>query len=142
MSNFLKQAYHHGQQHALAEFGLLGRTKTANRQKVLEDYAMAGLLGSGVGAAIDDDSALQGALIGAAGGVGAHGLGRHLHKALEDYTRGKVVVKGMPSGGHMPLEIRALGSTLTGVPGGLGAVGVSNMIDDGDESVLARLGLA
>ena len=102
---------------------------------------MAGLLGSGVGAAIDDDSALQGALIGAAGGVGAHGLGRHLYKALEDYTRGKVVVKGMPGGGHMPLEIRALGSTLTGVPGGLGAVGVSNMIDDGDESVLARLGV-
>ena len=139
MSNFLKQAYHHGQQHALAEFGLLGRTKTAYLppRSALAEYlgqplfrhSGAALTGAGVGALADDDSALEGALIGGLGGLGLNALG-----GLGRIER----MRKLPDIGPPSIE----GALLRGGLGGLGATGVSNMIDDDDESVLALLGLA
>jgi hypothetical protein len=131
---------------ALSQLGNGGRSKTANLQRALADNALAGLLGGGVGAAIDDDSALQGALIGAAGGVGAHQLSRLLSPYIQrSMARGVTDAGGLGYAGGEPTaalrNLYSLGAGAAGLGGGLGGVGVANMIDDDDESVLARLGL-
>ena len=129
----------------LANLGTGGRTKTANLHRALADNALAGLLGAGAGAAIDDDSALQGALIGAAGGIGAHQLRGLLARQMERNLAGKVTdVNGFGEIGEPTAllnNIRSAGAGLAGGLGGLGGVGISNMIDDDDESLLYRLGL-
>jgi hypothetical protein len=140
----LAAAYHAASQlRGLANLGTGGRTKTAlsvspeylatmaKLREIAPALGRAGgatLAGAGVGALADDDSALEGALLGGLGGLGLGALGAHARRSAMN----KVTDMAPPS---------IYGALGLGGLGGLGSVGVSNMIDDDDESVLARLGL-
>jgi hypothetical protein len=136
MNNFLKVAYEQGKVAALQEAGL---TKTAKspfdylvrennllRNQVIPRYLGATAAGAGVGALMDDDSALEGAL---AGGLG--GLGLYSSPAIIDEVSSLLGKKKMPliyDGGGPRLR----NAVMAGGLGGLGGGAIGNLVDDED----------
>jgi hypothetical protein len=139
MNNFLKVAYEQGKMAALQEAGL---TKTALTLAPPVEFALSPLArhlgataaGAGVGALIDEDSALEGALAGGLGGLGLYSSPALIEAAAKRLGRDrKVVARAARRARDIAPDLK--GMAVVGGLGGLGGGAIGNLVDD-EESYL------